>query len=177
VADEPDEPDGPDRQGETCALCAIHVRMDAGDDPWAVARLSTGYVALNADQFYEGYTFFSCRDCVVELDDLEGDRRARFLHEMSEVAAAVRRAFRPRKMNYEALGNFVPHLHWHLVPRHADDPRPHGPIWEDLDHLRRSWTAPDPVSDDRRRDLVARLLAELHRADVTIEAVLADPTP
>ena len=51
MADEPHGPDGPDRQGEACALCAIHVRMDAGDDPWGVARLSTGYVALNADQF------------------------------------------------------------------------------------------------------------------------------
>ena len=29
---------------------------------------------------------------------------------------------RPRKMNYEALGNSVPHLHWWLTPRHTDDP-------------------------------------------------------
>jgi len=32
-------------------------------------------------------------------------------------------------MNYELLGNQVPHIHWHLVPRLRTDPDPQGPIW------------------------------------------------
>ena len=32
------------------------------------------------------------------------------------------------KMNYDILGNSVPHLHVHLVPRYADDPRPEWPF-------------------------------------------------
>jgi len=53
--------------------------------------------------------------------------RSRFLEEMALVAEAVFRAFDPRKLNYELLGNAVPHLHWHLVPRYADDPNPRWP--------------------------------------------------
>lgn len=48
---------------------------------------------------------------------------------MSLVAEAVFNAFKPVKMNYELLGNSDSHLHWHLFPRHADDPRPRGPVW------------------------------------------------
>ena len=32
------------------------------------------------------------------------------------------------KMNYETLGNSLPHLHTHLVPRYTDDPRPGQPF-------------------------------------------------
>ena len=31
-------------------------------------------------------------------------------------------------MNYETLGNSLPHLHTHLVPRFAEDPRPGQPF-------------------------------------------------
>jgi diadenosine tetraphosphate (Ap4A) HIT family hydrolase len=100
---------------------------------------------------------------------LPEDERALFLHEMAEVAAAVFRAFTPAKLNYELLGNTVPHLHWHLVPRHIDDPRLFAPIWENLDFLRRSWTGDVETDGELRGELRARLLVELQRAGVTIE--------
>ncbi len=37
------------------------------------------------------------------------------------VAKALQRCYQPLKMNYETLGNVVPHLHTHLVPRYEDD--------------------------------------------------------
>jgi diadenosine tetraphosphate (Ap4A) HIT family hydrolase len=45
------------------------------------------------------------------------------------VARALIGAYRPLKMNYETLGNSLPHLHTHLIPRYADgDPRPGQPF-------------------------------------------------
>jgi diadenosine tetraphosphate (Ap4A) HIT family hydrolase len=49
---------------------------------------------------------------------------------MLRVARAVDKAFSPRKMNYELLGNTVAHLHWHLFPRYEGDPNPNRPTWE-----------------------------------------------
>jgi diadenosine tetraphosphate (Ap4A) HIT family hydrolase len=42
------------------------------------------------------------------------------------VGRAIEAAFSPVKLNYNVLGNSVPHLHTHIVPRYADDPRPAG---------------------------------------------------
>jgi diadenosine tetraphosphate (Ap4A) HIT family hydrolase len=32
-------------------------------------------------------------------------------------------------MNIASLGNVVPHLHWHIIPRYRGDPRWGDPIW------------------------------------------------
>jgi len=48
-------------------------------------------------------------------------------------AKAIEARFQPIKMNYLTLGNWVPHLHTHVVPRYLDDPAPGGPItWSDM---------------------------------------------
>jgi diadenosine tetraphosphate (Ap4A) HIT family hydrolase len=35
----------------------------------------------------------------------------------------------PDKINLASLGNVVPHLHWHVIPRFADDAHFPSPIW------------------------------------------------
>ena len=39
------------------------------------------------------------------------------------------RALRPDHINLESLGNVVPHLHFHVVPRFLGDARWGAPIW------------------------------------------------
>jgi diadenosine tetraphosphate (Ap4A) HIT family hydrolase len=130
-------------------------------NPWFVAELETGYVVLGDHQFFRGYTLLLGKVHVPELHDLPCPERQRFLHEMSEVAEAVFRWVRPRKLNYELLGNAEPHLHWHLFPRHADDPRPGGPPWLVEQSLRYGEAArPTP---EALLALKHELLAELRR--------------
>jgi diadenosine tetraphosphate (Ap4A) HIT family hydrolase len=110
-----------------------------GNDPWLVGRLQTGYVRLSPNQYFKGSLFFAAKQCVREVFDLEISIRDLHLAEMAEVAAAANAVFTPLKMNIESLGNGVPHLHWWITPRYQTDPRPKGPIWEDLDFLRTHW--------------------------------------
>lgn len=35
----------------------------------------------------------------------------------------------PDKINLASLGNAVPHIHWHVIPRFRDDPRFPNPVW------------------------------------------------
>jgi hypothetical protein len=53
-----------------CPNCDANDAADRGDDPWAVARLQTGYVNLAPTQYYRGATFFVAKVCVRELHQL-----------------------------------------------------------------------------------------------------------
>ena len=100
-----------------CPSCHDIAEAHAGRYPWAIARLRAGYVWLNPCQYFPGSTFYVARRCVPELHELPADERQAHLMEMADVAAAVHHEFDARKMNYEALGNTVAHLHWWLTPR------------------------------------------------------------
>ena len=151
-----------------CDLCARIERAERGENPFAVVRTATGYVNLADVQYHEGYTIFVAKQCVHELHELPAAERDLHLHEMAVVAEAVFEAFRPRKLNYELLGNGAPHVHWHLFPRHAGDPRPRGPVWEDPRFLRalREGASPEPARLAARR---AQLRSALDDTDLTIE--------
>ena len=95
-----------------------------------VRDLPASVAILGGDQFYRGYTVVIARTHATELYHLADGERAQYLDDMVRVARALDRAFQPRKMNYECLGNTVSHLHWHLFPRYADDPTPLRPVWE-----------------------------------------------
>ena len=89
------------------------------------------HVMLNRDQFFPGYCFVFTRSHVTELFHLDSDARTLVMDEVSAVAAALNRAFNPTKINYELLGNMVPHMHWHIVPRFTSDPLWPRPIWSE----------------------------------------------
>jgi diadenosine tetraphosphate (Ap4A) HIT family hydrolase len=157
----------------TCAICADNARSEGGAEPWSIARLETGYVRLNPNQYFPGSAFFLTKACVPELHDLDRATRLKHLDEMAEVSAAIFDAVSPRKFNYEALGNGVPHLHWWLTPRYDSDPHPRAPIWEDHEFLRAQWGEGCRPDDAARIDVCRRLLAALAARRLVIEAAYA----
>lgn len=146
---------------EDCHACRENERARSGTDEFAVAEMDSGFVRINPVQYYAGAAFFVAKTCATELHELPREELATFLEEMSLVAQAVHTAFEPRKLNYELLGNSVPHLHWWLTPRHFDDPRPGSPIWENLDFLRAQWAKDASPSGETLEGLRKRLLAAL----------------
>lgn len=115
---------------EPCFICDRIELIKKGENPYLIKELETGYVVLGDNQYYRGLTFFLSKKHVGELHEMPSKEwRDRFLPEMADVAAAMFRAFRPKKINYELLGNKDRHAHWWLIPRHEDDPEPGMPIW------------------------------------------------
>jgi diadenosine tetraphosphate (Ap4A) HIT family hydrolase len=56
---------------------------------------------------------------LTRLSHLERDA---FFDEMLFVAEVIRRVLQPDVVNYQLLGNWIPHLHWHIYPRFREDP-------------------------------------------------------
>ncbi|MBH0192218.1 MAG: HIT domain-containing protein [Nitrospira sp.] len=51
------------------------------------------------------------------------------IEDVNQVAKALAQAYGAKKINYELLGNQLPHIHWHIIPRLATDPSPLEPVW------------------------------------------------
>lgn len=112
-----------------CLICNRIQMIKDGSNPYFVKELDTGYVVIGDYQFFRGYTLFLCKIHTDELHKLKPDFKREFLEEMATVAEAVYHAFKPRKLNYELLGNTDDHLHWHLFPRYKSDPDPKRAVW------------------------------------------------
>jgi diadenosine tetraphosphate (Ap4A) HIT family hydrolase len=66
---------------------------------------------------------------VVEMTDLEILPRNDFMRAVYFAEESVRQMMNPDKINLASLGNAVPHLHWHIIPRWHDDSYFPVPIW------------------------------------------------
>jgi diadenosine tetraphosphate (Ap4A) HIT family hydrolase len=64
-----------------------------------------------------------------EMTDLAPAERSSLMAVVFAVEEAVRETVRPDKVNLASLGNAVPHVHWHVVARFADDPHFPSPVW------------------------------------------------
>jgi diadenosine tetraphosphate (Ap4A) HIT family hydrolase len=64
-----------------------------------------------------------------ELTDLERPIRERVFTLVCAAETALRALLSPSKVNVASLGNLVPHVHWHVIPRFADDAHFPQPIW------------------------------------------------
>jgi diadenosine tetraphosphate (Ap4A) HIT family hydrolase len=110
---------------EPCVICAgtwpqsDHLIVEFG--------LTTAY--LFQDQFFPGWTVLVLKEHVCELFELTQDVRRKLIEEVACVAQALAQTFDAKKINYELLGNQVPHIHWHLIPRLKTDPDPLKPVW------------------------------------------------
>jgi diadenosine tetraphosphate (Ap4A) HIT family hydrolase len=129
-----------------CSFCDQLARITELPDDQVVWQFAHSVALLGPWQFYHGYCLLVARRHATELSQLSDSERRGYLDEMCHLARGIEAAFRPHKLNYELLGNQVPHLHWHLFPRYQAAPDALRPVWLALDRAER-----DPAQRDRLR--------------------------
>lgn len=92
--------------------------------------LGLSKVYLHDDQFFPGWTVVVFQRHATELFHLAPTERIQLMEEVNLVAKTLAQTYQARKVNYELLGNQLPHIHWHLIPRLATDPNPLEPVWK-----------------------------------------------
>lgn len=116
----------------TTAATACPLCLPRPDDcaHWIkVCALSVSTLYLDRNQTYPGHCQLVYDQHVVGLENLAAAEMTRLMTDLHRAAQAIRDVCRPDLMNYTSLGNVVPHLHWHLVPRYTTDPRWGMPIY------------------------------------------------
>jgi diadenosine tetraphosphate (Ap4A) HIT family hydrolase len=117
-------------RGDDCPLCAEVACSETSDEyGTTIADLPMSRLRLNRNQGVAGYCVLVSRKHARELYDLDPTDRAQFVDDMMHTARALEEIFEPVKMNFEILGNSIPHLHCHIKPRFYGDPAPGIPIW------------------------------------------------
>ena len=113
--------------------CPLDAPRPPSNEHWEfVARLSVSSLYLGTNQTYRGHCqlVFDPRH-VARLDELSADEWQAMSIDLRRAQIAVLRTVNADHVNVESLGNIVPHLHWHIIPRYRDDPRWGLPIWRD----------------------------------------------
>ena len=116
----------------SCPLCEKinHARQQfAGELVW---EFKESIAFLGPWQFYQGYCVVTAKQHFTELFELTAEQRHTIMDEVAQMAQAIYAVVKPRKINYEWLGNQVPHLHWHLFPRQQSDPNHLQAAWLDI---------------------------------------------
>lgn len=107
---------------DACLLC----REAGGTILWQdeLCRL-----VLARDDDYPGFCRVVWKRHVAEMTDLEAFDRRHFMSVVFAAETALRATAGPDKINLASLGNMVPHLHWHIIPRWRDDRHFPNAIW------------------------------------------------
>jgi diadenosine tetraphosphate (Ap4A) HIT family hydrolase len=130
------------RAGDGCPACE-EGRPDSNDGGvrYFAGEASDAYLVRADIQRGLSVVFFRGRH-VAEPTELTHAEAAAYGREVLRVGRALEAVLSPIKLNYDLLGNSVPHLHTHIVPRYADDPRPGWPFpFPDPD--------PGPITEER----------------------------
>lgn len=124
-----------------CPLCAARHEANL----WCDRQVR---VILVDDADYPGFCRVVWNEHVREMTDLVEHERSHLLRVVLGVEAVLRRLLRPDKMNLASLGNQVAHLHWHVIPRFADDAHFPDPVWA----ARRRPGRPHPLTPEKLRE-------------------------
>lgn len=108
-----------------CPLCAGSGGEVLFADGMCRVVLITGDEALA----FPGFCRVIWKHHVREMSDLDAVAQRHLLEVVLATEIAVRELQQPDKMNLASLGNVVPHLHWHVIPRWRNDSHFPAPIW------------------------------------------------
>jgi diadenosine tetraphosphate (Ap4A) HIT family hydrolase len=135
-----------------CIFC----REDGGDILWQDDTLR---VVLADEHDYPGFCRVIWHRHVAEFSDLADAERERVMCTVNAVERAMRRILKPVKINLASLGNQVPHVHWHVIPRFSNDAHFPLPIWAP-----RQRTVSEAMLSQRRAQ--ATLLRDAVRTEI-----------
>jgi diadenosine tetraphosphate (Ap4A) HIT family hydrolase len=159
------------RAGQACPMCAEGRPDEAhGNARIFAGRVSDAYL-VRGDVGQPGYTIVIWRGShVADPTELSDADATTYFREVLTVARALEGHYRPAKLNFEMLGNTVPHLHTHVIPRYVTDDSPGEPArMMRLPELHRQ-----PIPDEIFHRDVAALRVAFARMQPRSRAVAAD---
>jgi len=113
------------KRGDSCLFCE-----DVSTHSFHSGRISEALLERKGISQGHSAVVFRSRH-VAGFTELTAGELADYWKDIQDIGHMLERVFSPCHMNYMLLGNIVPHLHVHVVPRYLDDPAPERPLpWD-----------------------------------------------
>jgi diadenosine tetraphosphate (Ap4A) HIT family hydrolase len=109
-----------------CTLCKDQLKPEEGELIW---RGDDCRVIMVNDPDLPGFCRVIWNHHVPEMTDLTYGEREHIMSLVFAVEEVIREVMNPDKVNLATLGNMVPHIHWHVIPRYQDDAYFPGSPW------------------------------------------------
>ena len=143
-----------------CTLCKEDLKPEEGELIWQGDECR---VILMNDPDLPGFCRVIWNDHVAEMSDLTYGEREHLMTLVFAVEEAIRHVMHPDKVNLAALGNMVPHIHWHVIPRYKNDAFFPGSAWS-----ARIQAVPKSSLEDRKAlakqlpDAIRSAISQMH---------------
>jgi len=108
-----------------CSLCS-----DSGGE--LIYKNEEYRVIWVNDPDYPGFIRIILNQHFQEMTDLPLAKAVQLFKVIFKVELVIREVYHPDKINLASLGNLVPHLHWHIIPRYFKDKHFPNPIWGEV---------------------------------------------
>lgn len=108
-----------------CVLC----NEDGGE---LIVQNKLFRIVYVSDKNYPGFVRLILNEHIVEQSDLNENNSIAVFKAIVAIEKTIRRIYSPDKINLASLGNVVPHLHWHIIPRYKNDTNFPNPIWGEI---------------------------------------------
>jgi len=143
-----------------CTLCKEDLKPEEGELIWQGDECR---VILVNDPDLPGFCRVIWNHHVAEMSDLTYGEREHLMTLVFAVEEAIRHVMHPDKVNLAALGNMVPHIHWHVIPRYKNDAFFPGSAWS-----ARIQAVPKSSLEDRKAlakqlpDAIRSAISQMH---------------
>lgn len=140
------------RKPSPCGKCGFELY-----NPVSVLNVSN--VGMYNDARHPGRLIVTLRRHCEHFDQLRPNTMGMFMYDVQKCAGILRRIEGVERVNIAILGNKVPHVHAHIIPRYATEPNLGRSPWEDA--------APLTELSEERTDAMVALLKSMFWADIT----------
>ena len=112
-----------------CIFCKLLLK---DDDPSFILHLNGGTLFVNYSQTYLGRVMYVCNKHLTDISDLADEDdwwTEQLSRDMRMILKVLKTSFNCDRIDIASLGNEVPHLHFHLIPRYINEPNFLDPPW------------------------------------------------
>jgi diadenosine tetraphosphate (Ap4A) HIT family hydrolase len=109
----------------TCVLC----NQDGGE---IICHNDLFRIIWVEDKNYPGFVRLILNKHSKEMSELDENIATTIFKALLKIEKIIIELYHPDKINLASLGNVVPHLHWHIIPRYKNDRHFPNPIWGEI---------------------------------------------